>query len=204
MWTPETRCPMEAALALRDALGVKVFVETGTAQGDTAFIAAGHFGFVYTIEIHPEAFQVASRHLARVKNVEIRLGDSAVLLEKVLKEITSPALFWLDGHYSGGPTTIGKSECPLLDEIRMIRKAHPLHCMIVDDMQIIAAKGVDREREFAKGGGWSKRPQDWPHVDELIKAANEAGPFFSMIDPHKHTALFLVPENMAQVVTGNI
>lgn len=218
MWTPSTRCPMQAALALRDALGIKTFVETGTAQGDTSFIAAGHFENIITVEINDSDYAVAKKHLERVKvhhhpfgpitNISMYHGDTLEVLPKILtapllssvgnaNPLGTPTLFWLDAHYSGGPTKIGKSECPVLEEIHLIRKANQKHCLIIDDMQIFDTGGKEREEKMK---GWSNRPGDWPHVDDLIKAAKEDGPCYCMMKEH---VLFIVPPECEQVLEDN-
>ncbi len=197
MWTPSTRCPMQVALALRNALGIKTFVETGTAQGDTAFIAAGHFTCVFTMEIHDEAFVVASRHLNGC-NVDMCHGDSLDVLPSLLPSLIGPALFWLDAHYSGGPTKIGKTECPVIEEIQMIRRSNPKHVIFVDDMQIFCTTGVERLNKMV---GWSHKHDDWPHVDAIIAAAQAEGPCFCMVKEH---ILFIVPPECEKVVLENV
>jgi len=214
MWTPSTRCPMQVALALRDALGIKTFVETGTAQGDTAFIAAGHFDSVITMEIHEPAFYVAARHLGRVKDrhgtkiIYMLCADTLEALPKILTPpppgvvsvppLNTPVLFWLDAHYSGGPTKIGKTECPVIEEIQMIRRANQKHCIMVDDMQIFCTIGLERDDKMS---GWSQRPADWPHVDAIIAAAQAEGPCFCMVKEH---ILFIVPPEVEKVVKENV
>lgn len=201
MWTPMTRCPMQAALALRDAIGIKMFVETGTAQGDTSFIAAGHFRSVITIEIEPEAFKLAGRHLGKCHNVLQMMGDSAILMPEVLAmiECDEPILFWLDGHYSGGPTKVGKSECPVIDEIKAIRASGQKHVIFIDDMQIFCTSGAEREKAMQ---GWSVRPGDWPSADEIVKALDG---YFCMIKQTSHAAcLMAVPPEFEQVLKENL
>lgn len=200
MWTPSTRCPMQVALALRDYLRIKTFVETGTAQGDTAFIAAGHFDRVVTTEID-DIINTAIRHLERVDNIKIVKGDTLEALPMILGGLSiepNPVLFWLDAHYSGGPTKIGKTECPVIEEIQMIRRANPKHCIFVDDMQIFCTAGAERD---AKMRGWSQRPADWPTADQIVAAAQAEGPCFCMIE---QTCLFIVPPETEKVVRENL
>lgn len=63
-------------------------------------------------------------------------GDSGELLRGLLRDVTSPALFWLDGHYSG-PGTAGASEAsPLLRELEhILGAAHPASVVLIDDGQ---------------------------------------------------------------------
>jgi hypothetical protein len=76
-------------------------------------------------------------------------GDSAVLLPRVLTGLTGPALFWLDGHYSGPGTARGAKDTPLEAELAAIT-SHPLagHVVLIDDA-----------RELGQG--------DYPAVSEI-------------------------------------
>ena len=53
---------------------------------------------------------------------------------ELLHDIHEPALFWLDGHYSGGFTARGDKETPVEAELRAIL-AHPVkgHVILIDD-----------------------------------------------------------------------
>mgnify|MGYP001369983704 CR=1 FL=1 len=44
------------------------------------------------------------------------------MLKNIIKNIDKPALFWLDGHYSGGVTGMGDNETPILEELEQIYK----------------------------------------------------------------------------------
>lgn len=97
--------------------GYRNFVETGTFQGDTAARMAA-FGFeVCTIELSEELHRRAVERFAGQPKVRCMQGDSAEMLPGVVAGLTQPALFWLDGHYSGEGTAKAAVETPVLAEI---------------------------------------------------------------------------------------
>jgi hypothetical protein len=116
--------------------GLRVLVETGTFQGDMVYAMRGHFDRIYSIELDPQLFRSAVRRFATSPNDDVHIlqGDSAVVLDQILAGLTEPALFWLDGHYSGPGTARSDLATPILTEIQRIL-AHPVkgHVLLVDD-----------------------------------------------------------------------
>ncbi len=67
--------------------------------------------------------------------VKLFLGDSGDIMSEVIAGIQSPAIFWLDGHYSAGETSKGNLDTPILKEIDAVA-AHPNargHVLLIDD-----------------------------------------------------------------------
>lgn len=115
--------------------GLRVFVETGTFYGDTLTYLSPWCDELYSIELGQELFERASEHFANNRKVHILLGDSGDLMPDLLKMVTRPALFWLDGHYSGTGTARGIVDTPILRELVSISNHHLLgkHLVVVDD-----------------------------------------------------------------------
>jgi hypothetical protein len=92
-----------------------------------------------------------------------RSGSAARELPQVLKRISQPALFWLDGHFSGGITAKGDKDPPLLEELQAIRE-HRIkrHVLLIDDIRL-----------FGSGG--------YPTMEEVVAAVHEIS------DDHKIT-----------------
>jgi hypothetical protein len=68
-------------------------------------------------------------------------GDSGNVLNQVLAEISQPALFWLDGHYSEGITAKGEKECPIIEELSCIFKSKRLnHLILIDDARLFIGR----------------------------------------------------------------
>jgi hypothetical protein len=116
---------------------LSTFVETGTYLGDMVDAVRTRFREVYSIELSPELAERARRKFAAYPNVHIVEGDSAEVLPAILARITGPALFWLDGHFSGGVTAQGPLDYPILQELEHIGR-HPVrdHVIFVDDARL--------------------------------------------------------------------
>lgn len=54
----------------------------------------------------------------------------------IVKEITSKAIFWLDGHYSGGITARGDKDCPIWEELKAIFSTNTEHIILIDDARL--------------------------------------------------------------------
>lgn len=120
--------------------GTRTLVETGTFEGEMARQCAGAFARVITIELDPGYAARARRRLARQANVTVLEGDSARRLPEVLAALREPALFWLDGHWSGGATARGDKDTPLLEELDAIaRHGMPGHVILVDDARCLGS-----------------------------------------------------------------
>ncbi|MFC1878378.1 hypothetical protein ACFLZW_00555 [Chloroflexota bacterium] len=134
-----------------DKFGLQVFVETGTAYGDMTDAMNGSFDQIYSIELASELFQIAKQRFKNAKHINIIQGDSGVELNKIMKEISIPTLFWLDAHYSSGVTARGEKDTPIYEELEHILAQKGLgHVILIDDA-----------RCFGKDPAY-------PTIDELI------------------------------------
>lgn len=81
----------------------KIFIETGTAEGDgiECALKAG-FEEIYSIELNPNLFEKCKKKFKDEKNVHLICGSSEKELPKLLENINDPFVLWLDAHYSGG------------------------------------------------------------------------------------------------------
>jgi hypothetical protein len=115
------------------------WIETGTSWGETTEFLSKTANRVITIEPEPELFRKAQRRFADVKNVEIINGLSEEVLPVLLPTIRGTVNFWLDGHYSEGPTHLGPQETPIVDELMAITKNMKNFegvCVMVDDLRL--------------------------------------------------------------------
>lgn len=94
-----------------------VLVETGTYLGDTSWWFKREFSRIHTIEVDPFLHAQAMRRFRRQPHVTVHLGDSGQLLREIVPHVNQRALYWLDGHYSGGITGLGEAECPVMAEL---------------------------------------------------------------------------------------
>lgn len=141
---------------------LKIFIETGTHQGDTTRIASVIFNEVFTFEINKIFYNFAKRKLETLgcTNVHHLLGDSVELLDKLLDVEQRSAFFFLDAHHHFVTTTEdikmdnGTGRTPLMEELNIINNKYPkVYAVIcIDDVRL-----------------WRNNNPDWSHInDELI------------------------------------
>jgi hypothetical protein len=130
---------------------VSIFIETGTFIGNTLIGLHESFEKLYSIELDKGIYQLAKKRLSGYSNVNILHGDSAKLLPGILDALSSPAIFWLDAHYSSGVTGLGELQTPVMRELKAIFD-HPIkkHHILIDDVKDF--NGLN----------------DYPTVDEML------------------------------------
>lgn len=151
--------PPELVLFLARESGAGRFVETGTFRGATARWAAGHFAAAVTIEASEELFRAAKTNLADLANLAVVHGESGRVLREQVPAWREPVLFWLDAHWSGGPTFGVESECPLLAELAAIDASPVDHVILVDDA-----------RCFVSPPPRPHRASEWPGLTQVTAA----------------------------------
>jgi hypothetical protein len=120
------------------------FIETGTHAGDTlAYIAHNKAVSCISVELSHEYYQAALRRFANYTNVILKQGDSSVVLAEVVRDLRSPALFWLDGHYSGGNTARGVEDTPVSAELSAILNSSiKTNVILIDDAHCFDGKNA--------------------------------------------------------------
>ena len=119
--------PTKLANDLRVKYGLTTFVESGLAQGTSALWAEELFDSVISIEIDRDSiarFRERNPH-SEVKVVE---GDSAIEMIEIVRDLKSPALFWLDGHTD--------DYTPVLAELSAINMSPLPHVIMIDDWRM--------------------------------------------------------------------
>jgi hypothetical protein len=159
--SPPHAAKVEAVLACARRHGIRRLVETGTFEGEMARKVRGAFDSIVTIELSPALAREARRKLRPYSRITVLEGDSAVVLPRVLLELRGPALFWLDGHYSGGATARGERDTPLLEELRTIA-AHGVreHVVLIDDARLLGTGDYpsrERVEQILGAGMWGYR-----------------------------------------------
>lgn len=133
----------------------RVLVETGTYKGDMVKATLGCFDKIYTIELDATLCAAARELFSNHPEVQILQGDSACELPKVLAELREPALFWLDGHYTGDHAGKAELHTPIARELECLF-AHPVkgHVILIDDARLFNGKNdyptIASLREMAK------------------------------------------------------
>ncbi len=111
------------------------FVETGTYRGDTLAKIRPHVRRCLSIELDPTLAGNAQRRFERWPDVQVRVGDSAVVLPEIVRELTGATLFWLDGHYSGG-VTADSGQSPIIQELEAILSSQLPIMILIDDARL--------------------------------------------------------------------
>ncbi len=137
---------------------VKIFFETGTYIGNTVFGVKDAFEKVYSVELSKELANLARERFANEPKVKIINSDSSNAIKSFLKDLTEPAVFWLDAHYSTGITAMGKKQTPIREELEAILK-HTTngHHILIDDVKDFNGQN------------------DYPAAEEIIEMVKEIG-----------------------------
>lgn len=114
----------------------EAFVETGTYLGDMVWAVKSIFKEIYSIELSDELYRNAVNRLKDYSHITIFHGDSGKVLIDLIPKIRKEAIFWLDGHYSGGITAKGEKECPIYEELTAIFKSDLKHILLIDDARL--------------------------------------------------------------------
>lgn len=111
------------------------FIETGTFVGDTlAYVAHDRSVKCTSIELADQYYDAAKQCFTKYTNITLFHGDSGMILPECVRNLQGPALFWLDGHYSGGTTARGELDTPVSAELGSILDS-PIkqHVILIDD-----------------------------------------------------------------------
>jgi hypothetical protein len=141
--------------------GHEILVESGTYLGGTVAFMLPHARRIVSVEIEPRLYEAARRRFAGDDNVELHLGDSAVLIPQLVAGFPEPPLVWLDGHFTGGVNTLqGEAIEPapgILDSLGDLDLPRGI-TVVIDDLRL-----------FGKGEGF-------PPLDALLLSARRAFP----------------------------
>lgn len=147
---------------LVDNYDIPYLIETGTANGDSARLAATMFKKVWTTELVKDRAETKEAP----QNVTFLEGDSAELLPKIIEELIKLkdkkehqyVLFYLDAHYSGDvPNESDYPECPVLEEIKAIAEYGGDAIVIIDDSRL-----------FFGPPPYPHDPEEWPSISEIF------------------------------------
>ena len=150
-----------------EKFGLKILVETGTYYGDMVEAMKNDFDQIYSIELSKKLYEKAKKRFIREEKVKLIYGDSGTELGKLINKIESPALFWLDGHYSEGVTARGDKDTPIYEELSHILDAQEKrHVIIVDDASLFGSNpaypSIKELSDFIK----SKKPDAYITVED--------------------------------------
>lgn len=154
------------------SIRIPTLVETGTCFGDTVFALRNDFRRIISIELDPSLGRRAQQRLASFNHISVYLGDSAELLPKVVGALSERALFFLDGHFSGGLTARGYKDTPILEELACVLadRSHD-HIVVIDDARLFTGR------------------EDYPSTEHLSSFVRQRRPDVRLL---RHTDLFVL------------
>lgn len=140
----------EMLLEYRNRYNTGILVETGTYYGDMTWAQRNNFHEIYSIELSKEFSEFAKKRFKKNPHIKIIQGDSGKIMSTLIKDIHEKALFWLDGHYSGGDTARGDKDSPILEEVKAILSSDLEHVLLIND-----ARNFTGQRDFPSQEGLS-------------------------------------------------
>ncbi|WP_116127818.1 hypothetical protein [Lewinella sp. IMCC34183] len=121
----------------RERFGYTTLVETGTYLGDMVEAQREAFVRIFSIELSEELYFRAAKRFQRDDHVTIIQGDSSRAIGNLVADLNRPAIFWLDGHYSGGITALGDEVSPIMHEIdAILHYPQAGHVLLIDDARL--------------------------------------------------------------------
>ena len=144
--------PIEYIKNFINKFPVSVFIETGTAGGESVREASKLFKTCHTIEIVDG--RAGSEYPS---NVTTHTGDSGKLLKSIVSKYPNDWIFfWLDAHWSEPEEAPeGTDECPILKEIDSID--HDKSIIMIDDARLFLGPVV-----------WPCDPTRWPKFKDVF------------------------------------
>jgi len=133
----------------RDLFQLDCLVETGTFLGDTVEYFRDKFQRIISVELSEELASNAMKRFETFSHISIIQGDSGVVLKDVVKDLASPSLFWLDGHYSSDffvgdkhiKTARADKDTPIHKELQILLNDRFQHLILIDDARLFTGRG---------------------------------------------------------------
>ena len=172
-----------------------VFIETGTYLGQTTENASrAGFEHVHTIEVSARLFALAKERFATRPDITVHYGSSPDVLPG-LCDPTLSTVFYLDGHYQGGPldeSDLLVGECPLILELGVIQAVDwkMLPVIIIDDSKIFTIAPESRDAYLRS---CHLDPAFWPTYRQVIDALGSAYCVYEEDD-----RLYCIPQGQAE------
>lgn len=176
--------------ALKSALPLTLFVETGTFRGDTLEAMKSEFQDLISIELSPDLYSQALDRFRDEQNIRLIKGNSAEALRGILDSVRGRStLFWLDAHWCVATGTAGEtSQCPLLDELKAIGELNDTSVVLIDDARLFMAP-PSAPHEVSQ----------WPTFDQILQQLRSMAPAHEIMIVNDVIALF--PTRAKQAMT---
>ena len=123
----------KALIYLSEKFNLLHLVETGTNYGETLWALRHYFKTIASIELEDVRYYSTRKRFRKFNNIRIIQGDSGEVLKTIINDFKEPVLFWLDAHYDGGNTALGKRYTPIISELDTILNSPLEHIILIDD-----------------------------------------------------------------------
>jgi hypothetical protein len=122
---------------------LSVFVETGTAVGETAAWASTQFDRVVTIELQEVNNKSCMQRFWNNPKVTLIRGDSAEWIADLeyMVSLKGSAVWWLDAHFDHGIEDVQapSGDTPVLHELQALLASPVDHVVLVDDARLFGS-----------------------------------------------------------------
>ncbi len=118
------------------------YIETGTYLGEGIKQVLHSYPNIHSIELSEKWYQYNLEQFKNYPHIHMYHGDSKKILPSLLETIHEPVTIYLDAHYSGGTTTFGEEETPLLHELKILKNRKYDDIIIIDDCRLLGKKGI--------------------------------------------------------------
>ena len=119
----------------------KIFIETGTAVGETSHWASNNFEQIITVEYMDDLYRSCIEKFWNINNIKLIHGDSSKWIDLIVHNVTEDAVWFLDAHnVNRQDGVMPPQETPVVDEIIAIFKSIYSHIVVVDDLRLFGSE----------------------------------------------------------------
>lgn len=146
---------------LRGALPLRVFVETGTFEGEAVNRVLRLFDEIHSVEHVATYAKNAAERFRAHQHVEIHCGNAPHVLRELSPRLQSESvLYWLDAHWCDAEGTAGiRAQCPLLEELSAIGRVNDESVVLIDDARLFLAPPPPPHTSA-----------DWPRLSQIVRS----------------------------------
>jgi hypothetical protein len=139
--------------------GHRVFIESGTYEGDTVAFFDRAADTIWSVELDDALYGRSSARFAGWPHITIVHGDATKELPPAVAAVASPPLIYLDAHFSHGISAQGDEIEPAPTMLPLVAAAAPAGTtVVIDDLRLFG------------------REPTYPQLDVLLAAARAAFP----------------------------